>query len=132
VTAPNDGDQVIGNQTMTITKSKYSPVRWNGEEQKAVSGSGRQQRVIQDQFTQSMRALVNLIEVDLATAAYQGASRAFGTAGTAPFATAADLSDAAQTRRILDDNGAPQSDLSWCSARRRSRTCAASSPCCSR
>lgn len=111
VTAPNDGDQTIGNQTMTITKSKYSPVRWNGEEMKSVSGSGQQQAVIRDQFTQSMRALVNLVEVDLAVAAYQGASRAYGTPAAAPFGTAADLSDAAQIRKILDDNGAPQTDL---------------------
>lgn len=107
VTAPNDGDAVMGNQTMTITKSKYSPIRWNGEEMRAVQGSGQMQRVVTDQFTQAMRTLVNEVEVDLATVAYQGASRSFGTAGTAPFGTAGDLSDIAGVLRILDDNGAP-------------------------
>jgi hypothetical protein len=82
----------FGNTTMTISKSKYSPVRWNGEEWKSLDTNPVRRQVVQDQFTQSMRALVNLVEVDLATAAYQGASRAFGTAGTAPFGTAADLS----------------------------------------
>lgn len=110
VTAPNDGDQVFGNTTMTISKSKYSPVRWNGEEQLSVSSNPSSRKAVVDQFAQSMRALCNLVEVDLATAGYQGASRAFGTPGTAPFGTAADLSDLANVFKILDDNGAPKTD----------------------
>lgn len=110
VTAPNDGDQVFGNTTMTISKSKYSPIRWNGEEWKSLDTNPVRKQVVQDQFTQSMRALVNLIEIDLATVAYQTASRAFGTAGNTPFATANDLSDIAGVLKILDDNGAPASD----------------------
>lgn len=109
VTAPNDGDQVFGNTTMTISKSKYSPIRWNGEEWKSLDANPVRRQVVQDQFTQSMRALVNLIEVDLATVSYQNASRSFGTPATAPFGTAADLSDIAQPLKILDDNGAPAS-----------------------
>ncbi len=107
-TAPNDGDQTFGNTTMTISKSKYSPVRWNGEEQLSVKNNPAAKRAVTDQFAQSMRALVNLVEVDLANAAYQGASRAFGTAGTTPFNTAGDLSDMAGIIKILDDNGAPK------------------------
>jgi hypothetical protein len=110
VTAPNDGDQVVRQHHDDHQKSKYSPVRWNGEEWKSLETNPVRRQVVQDQFTQSMRALVNLVEVDLATAAYQGASRAFGTAGTAPFGTASDLSDIAGVLKILDDNGAPQSD----------------------
>lgn len=110
VTAPNDGDQTIGNTTMTISKSRYAPVRWNGEEQKAVGQTGMQGNVIRDQFAQAMRVLVNEVEADLA-ALYVNASRAYGTAGTAPFGTASDLSDLAQSRKILEDNGAPTSDL---------------------
>ena len=110
VTAPNYGDQVFGNTTMTISKSKYSPVRWNGEEQLSVSSNPSSRKAVVDQFAQSMRALCNLVEVDLATAGYQGASRAFGTPGTAPFGTAADLSDLANVFKILDDNGAPKTD----------------------
>jgi P22 coat protein - gene protein 5. len=107
VTAPNDGDAVIGNTTMTISKSRYWPIRWNGEEMKAVTGSGQQKAVIQDQFTQAFRASCNEVEADLADAAYKAASRAFGSAGNAPFATAGDLSDAAGVMKIMDDNGTP-------------------------
>lgn len=109
VTAPNDGDAVFGNTTMTVTKSRYWPVRWNGEEQKAVGPTGQGQNAVRDQFAQAFRAAVNEVEADLA-ALHLSASRAYGTPGTTPFATAADFSDFAQTMKILDDNGAPISD----------------------
>jgi hypothetical protein len=111
VTAPNTGDSNIGNVSMTISKSKHIPIRWNGEEQKGMNNAGTYGGVLMNQFAQAFRTLGNAIEVDLATTAYQNASRAYGTAGTAPFGTAGDLSDIAQVRKILDDNGAPQTDL---------------------
>jgi hypothetical protein len=111
VTAPNTGDQTITNVPMTISKSKHAPIRWNGEEQRGMLNAGTYGGVLAGQFQQAFRALINQIEVDLYTAAYQGASRAYGTAGTAPFGTAGDLSDIAMTRKILDDNGSPQTDL---------------------
>jgi hypothetical protein len=111
VTVPDVGDQTIGSTQMAISKSKSVAVRWNGEQQLGMTNSGTYQTVLGQQFQQAFRTLVNLIEVDLFNAGYQGASRAYGTAGTAPFGTAADLSDAANVRKILDDNGAPQSDL---------------------
>lgn len=105
---PDDGDVVVGNAQVSITKSKYSPVRWNGEEQLAVGPSGMYNQVLADQFAQAMRWLANQIEVDLALAAANAASRAYGTAGTAPFGTASDLTDFAGVNKILDENGAPQ------------------------
>lgn len=111
VSAPNTGDQTIGNVSMTISKSKHAPIRWNGEEQKGLLNAGSYNGILMGQFAQAFRALVNQIEVDLFTTTYQNASRAYGTAGTAPFGTAGDLSDIAGVRRILDDNGAPQTDL---------------------
>lgn len=105
---PDDGDVTIGTVDLTITKSKYSPVRWNGEEQLAMGPNGQYNKILADQFAQSMRWLANQVEVDLVTAGYQRASRAYGTAGTAPFGTAGDLTDFAGVNRILDENGAPQ------------------------
>lgn len=108
-TAPDDGDQTIGSDTLTISKSKYSPVRWNGEEQLSIGSNGVYNIVLRDQFAQAMRALVNLVEADLA-ACYKSASRAVGTAGTTPFGTASDFSDFAAVQQVLDDNGAPVAD----------------------
>jgi hypothetical protein len=109
VTAPNDGDQTIGNVSLTIQKSRGVPVRWNGEEQRGINTGPGYRPILADQFTQAMRTLVNEIENDTAQAAYAAASRAWGTAGTTPFAS--DLSDPANVRKILADNGAPLSDL---------------------
>ncbi len=59
-------------------------------------------------FQQAIRSVVNTIEADLCTAIYKGASRATGTAGTTPFGS--NLTDAANQRKVLDDNGAPSAD----------------------
>lgn len=109
-TAPDSGYQVIGNTTMTISKSQMVPVAWLGEEQRAVSSTGVFQSVNSQRFAQAMRTLVNEVEADLA-ALHVHACRAYGTYNTAPFGTAGDLSDNAQMLKILEDNGAPMSDL---------------------
>lgn len=111
VNPADSGDTTVGYVDIKITKSKAAPVRWNGEEEKAVGTNGTYNRILADQFTDAMRKLVNAVEVDLAVAGKVGASRAYGAAGTAPFASAGDLSDVAQVRKILEDNGAPTSDL---------------------
>lgn len=104
--APDTGNQTIGYTDMTISKVRAVPIRWNGDEQR---GLGNQyQPVIRDQFAQAMRVLANEIETDLA-GLHVGASRAYGTAGTTPFAST--LADPAQVRKILADNGAPMTDL---------------------
>lgn len=110
VTAPDTGDQVIGNQTMTIQKSRMVPVRWTGEETRGVQNSGLYPSVNSQRFQQAMRTLVNEVESDIG-ALFASASRAYGSPGTIPFGTAADLSDNAQVLKILQDNGAPQIDL---------------------
>jgi len=109
VTAPNDGDQTIGNTSITITKARAVPFRWNGEEQLGLNNNGAQYAPIRNmQIVQAMRTLTNEIESDLG-GLFTGGSRAYGTAGTTPFAT--NLGDPAQIRKILMDNGAPGSDL---------------------
>lgn len=110
--APADsGDQTIGAATMTISKSRVAPIRWTGEEQRSLSVGDRAQgqNVMRDQFAQAFRVLVNEVEADLANL-YKAASRAYGTAGTAPFGTAADFTEASNVFKILDDNGAPVTD----------------------
>lgn len=110
VNAPDTGDQSIDNVSVTISKSRHVPVRWNGEETMSLNNAGTFSTINRDRFVQAMRTLVNEIESDVA-GLYTKTSRAAGTAGTAPFGTADDLTDASNVRRILDDNGAPQQDL---------------------
>lgn len=105
------GGTTVSYTDVTITSSKAAPILWSGEEQLSVGPNGVYNTVLADQFVDGMRKLVNAIEVDLATRAKISASRAYGTAGTAPFGTAGDLSDLAQIRKILEDNGAPTTDL---------------------
>lgn len=114
VTAPNDGDQTIGSVPITISKSRYVPIRWNGEEQRGLNeGGAGAMLILRDQFAQAFRTLANEIEFDVATTARLAASRACGTPGTTPFGTAGDLSDFALSRQILEDNGAPTSALRY-------------------
>lgn len=109
VTAPNTGDQTADSTTMTITKSKHYPIRWNGEETMAMQSNGTFEQFVRDQFAQGFRTFRNAIEADLA-ALYYLASRAYGTAGTTPFGTAGVLTDFAEVAKILRDNGAPETD----------------------
>lgn len=104
------GDTTVNYVDVTISKSKVAPIRWNGEEQKAIGTTGEYNVLLANQFTDAMRKLVNAVEADIFAAAKVNASRAYGTAGAAPFGTAADLSDLAGVAKILDDNGAPLSD----------------------
>ncbi|MDP9055904.1 MAG: P22 coat - protein 5 family protein [Pseudomonadota bacterium] len=113
VTAPNTGDQTITSIAMTIAKSKHVPIRWGGEEQRGMGNAGTYNGVLLNQFTQGFRTLTNLIEIDLFNAAISNASRAYGIAGTAPFGTPGNLSDIAQVRKILTDNGTSTSELQY-------------------
>lgn len=109
VTPPNDGDQTIGNVPLTITKARRVPFRWNGEDTRGVNNGGPGALSIrQNQIAQAIRTLTNEIEADIA-GLHIASSRAYGTAGTTPFAST--LGDPAQVRKILSDNGAPLSDL---------------------
>lgn len=63
--------------------------------------------MLSNQIEQAFRVITNTVEQDIMNAGYVGASRAVGTAGSAPFGTAADMSDLAELEEVLDDNGAP-------------------------
>lgn len=110
-TPANSGGTTPDAATITITKSRAAPILWSGEERLAVGPQGIYNDILMQQFADGIRKLCNEIEVDLALEAKLKASRAYGTAGTAPFATAGNFEDFAGVRKILEDNGAPISDL---------------------
>ena len=103
-------DQTIANASLTLTKNKYAGFSWTGEEEYGMDQGPGFLTIRQDQIAQAFRALVNEMENDVCDAIAAGASRAYGTAGTTPFAST--LADSAQARKILDDNGAPASGRS--------------------
>lgn len=106
MTTPTPADQTIGYGQMQITKSRHARFAWNGEEQRGLNNNGLGYNPIRvDQIAQALRTLTNEVEADVCATGAAGASRAWGTGGTTPFAS--DLSDAANIRKILDDNGAP-------------------------
>lgn len=105
VTAPDDGDQTIASTSLTISKAKRAPFRWTGEEARALNQGAGSAAVQRGQLQEAIRSIVNAMEVDICTNIVLGASRAYGTAGTTPFAST--LADAANLKKILDDNGAP-------------------------
>ena len=103
------GDAVMGTTSVTISKSKAYPIRWDGEEQLSVSRYGQYNKILADQFEQGFRKLANAVEADLG-GLYSSMARAYGEAGTTPFSSADDHSDFAYANKTLDDLGAPQSD----------------------
>lgn len=105
MTVPEGTDQTVDNKTATISKSRAVQIPWTGEDMKHVNNGSGFDTIYGDQIAQAMRTLANEVEADLAATAYQGASRAVGTAGTTPFASNFDT--VAQVRQILVDNGCP-------------------------
>lgn len=106
--APNTGDQTFTNKTITISKSRACPIRWNGEEQLAMNSGPGYNLMFQNQVVQAMRVLVNEIEADLA-GLHVKASNAVAPNGTNLF-DAADYKDLAEVRKYLNVNGAPIMD----------------------
>lgn len=102
---PEPDDFVLDNAAITINKSKNVSFGLNGEEYQGLDNGIGANQVLAENFKQAIRTLVNEMEIDVAKEAAINASRAFGTAGTAPFAN--DLKAAAHIKKILDDNGAP-------------------------
>lgn len=106
VTPPNDGDQTIGKVDIVLSKARRVPIRWNGEEARGLeSGGPGINEIFRDQTAQAIRTLVNELETDIVAEARKNASRAFGTAGNAPFATANDLTDSSSVLQMLEENG---------------------------
>ena len=109
MTIPEGDDQTIDNKQLTIDKVANVQIPWTGEEIAHVDNGSGFSTVYDDQMAQAFRGITNQIEADVLTAAYQGASRAFGTPGTTPFGS--NFDEVAKIRQILVDNGMPDNRM---------------------
>lgn len=107
---PEPADFAVDGVSIVINKSKAVSFGLTGEEYKGLNNGMGANYIMNENFKQAIRALTNEIELDIAAEAALHASRSHGSAGTTPFAT--NLKDAAEVRKILDDNGAPASSRS--------------------
>lgn len=107
---PTEGNSNVNRGTMEITKSRTVKIDWKGEHQKAVMNSGVMGTILAQQFADAFRKLRNEIEADVYAEACRGASRAYGTIGSTPFATGNNMADLANMKGILDANGASPSN----------------------
>lgn len=105
MTAPSAADQTITNIPITIDNQRFAPFSWTGEEEYAMDQGPGFLNVRQDQIAQAIRTLVNEMESDVYEAAYKAAGSTIAPNGASTLIT--DLTDAANTKKLLDDNGAP-------------------------
>ena len=107
---PEPKDFTMDNVAIQITKSRNVSFGLTGEEFQGLNNGVGANYILGENIKQAVRTLANEMEKDVAIEAAISSSRAYGTAGTTPFA--ANLSDAAQIKKIMDDNGAPMSGRS--------------------
>ena len=105
MTVPEGTDQTVDNKTLSVNQFASVQIPWTGEEIKHLNNGSGFETVYGDQIAQAMRSIVNTIESYVAGIVKTGSSRAFGTAGTTPFAT--NFNEIAELRQILVDNGCP-------------------------
>lgn len=101
---PEPTGQTSGTTNVVITKSRAAEFGFIGEHQKGLQTGAGYQNVRANKIAQAIRAVVNEVEADLA-GLQSTFSRAVGTAGTTPFATANDYTAATLARKVLKDNG---------------------------
>lgn len=110
-TSGTGSDATASDVEVEITKSRKATMHLTGEQIRSLENGGNYQEWVRQMIAQRMRTLRNEAEADAFAAIYKGASRAIGTAGTNPFASA--LTPLADVRKILRDNGAPMADLQF-------------------
>lgn len=110
-TTTQGDDSTAASIGVQITAAKKVSWHLTGEQVRSLQNATISQDWVKQLVAQGMRTLRNMAEADAATALKVGASRAFGTAGTTPFAS--DLSPLTNVRKILQDNGAPLADMQF-------------------
>ncbi len=97
-------DLTAGSKVLTLNNAKEVSWNYTAEEEKGLTNSGVRQDAFKQTVEQGIRIIRNTIETSLWTTCKNGASRAFGTAATVPFATT--MLALTGVSKILQDNGA--------------------------
>ncbi|HEU0264326.1 MAG TPA: hypothetical protein VFR01_01210, partial [Geobacterales bacterium] len=108
-TASSGDDATASSVIVKITQSKKVSWHLTGEQIRSLDNGGDSKEWARQLVAQGMRTLRNLAEADAALSIKQGASRAYGTAGTTPFGS--DISEIPNLYKMLKDNGAPMADM---------------------
>jgi hypothetical protein len=108
MTVPDAADVVTSTESLVLNSYAGSSIPLKGEQWAQLQNTVGAEAALTQLYAQAIRKMRNTIEAAIATAAYQGSSRAVGTAGTTPFGSNFEiLSD---LYRILEDNGTPVTD----------------------
>ena len=105
MTVPAGDDMTSTVEEMTIGQVARINIPLKGETVRQLENTVGRENFVKNVLAQGIRKIVNAIEAHIGTVAKNGASRALGTAGTTPFASAHSLIP--QVNQILTDNGAP-------------------------
>ena len=109
MTVPDPTGQTSGSSIIQITKSRAAEFGFIGDDQKKLNTGPSYMGTRANKIAQAIRAVANEVELDLANL-QSTFSRAYGTAGSTPFGTANDYTDASNVLKILKDNGSPVSE----------------------
>ena len=109
MTIPDPTGQTSGSSIIQITKSRAAEFGFIGDDQKKLNTGPGYMGTRANKIAQAIRAVANEVELDLANL-QSTFSRAYGTAGSTPFGTANDYTDASNVLKILKDNGSPVSE----------------------
>ncbi len=101
--------RTIANKTLQLNNESYVSWNWTAEDERQMMTTGLMNGLTQQTFEQAFRAIGNEIESYAWLKARAAASRALGTAGTAPFASTINILNS--TLQLFLDNGSPTDDL---------------------
>ncbi len=105
MTVPAADEITTSAETMTLDKVAGAQIPLKGEKFLQLANTVGYEAAIRQEIAQAIRVMRNQIESDCGSTIYKSASRAFGTAGTTPFASNTDSIN--EIRQILEDNGCP-------------------------
>lgn len=108
MTTPDASDITTSTETLTLSLYAGASIPLKGEQFAQLANTVGAELALQQLYKQGIRKMINAIEASIGIAAYQGASRATGTAGTTPFASNHNTIN--ELRQILEDNGCPLDD----------------------